>query len=287
MSSIELLFVHNNIGLKLKESDFFLNIISSSQPTTLTLNTNSNYYEMFYVFLDNQAISISYKEQLADTQRIACYAFLSTLTIGFCDEAILSISNSKDKYERLSDETLIMIDAENKEYIINYTRAVNNVFFDEYILYIGLSKNNFDWLSPIEELQTGFIANLSFNGNRIGDLVSYEIKRLPQRSEFDLYKLGFNFLNDIELTKNLSYFYDLDLVYVKTEDYFQFKATPNHNLKIKTGFRYKIEDFVLSISGSLYKNNLFGFEDINFHQRSEHHFESNYGSIDFSLKYSF
>ena len=186
MSSIELLFVHNNIALKLKESDFFLNLIRPIQPTTLSLNANSNYYEMFYIFSDNQSISISYKEQLADTQNIACYTF-SSLTIGFCDEAALGISNSKEKYERLSDETLMMIDAQNKEYKINYTRAVDNIFFDEYILYIGLSKNNFDWLSPIEELQTGFIANLIFNGNRIGDLVLNEIKRLPQRSEFGLY----------------------------------------------------------------------------------------------------
>lgn len=263
-----------------------MNLVRPIEPKALSLDASSDLFEVFYIFSENQSISLSYKDQVADTQKIQCYTF-SSLTVGYCDDAVLSISNSKSKYDRLDADTLMMIDAANQEYNINYTRAVNNIFFDEYVFYIGLSENSFDWLSPIEELQVGFIANLSYQGSRIGDLVTNEIKRLPQRTEFELYKLGFNFYNNINITQKLKYFYDLDMVLIKTDNYQEYKSTPTNNIKLKTGFLYQINDLNISIAGSLYKNNLFGFEDISFNQRSEHHFDSAFGSIDIALKYSF
>lgn len=239
-----------------------------------------------YVLSESHAISVSYKDQVAETQKIQCYTF-SSLTIGFCDEALLTISNTKSKYDVLGDDNLLMIDAQNTEYMIHYTRAKKTFAFDEYIIYLGMSENSFNWISPIEELQTGFIANLSYNGSRIGDLVSNEIKRLPQRSSFQIHKLGLNLYKDINLSSKIIYFYDIDLMYLKTRDYHQFNSSPNHNIRLKTGVKYKHKNLSVSLSGSLYKNNLIGYEDISFNQRSEHHFDSNFGLLNASIRYSF
>ena len=161
------------------------------QPKILSLKANSKYTEILYTLDNQKAVSISFKEQSADTQRIDCYTF-SSLTIGYCDEAQLGISNSKEKYDPLGNDSIMLIDAINEEFQFKYYQASNLNFLDEYILYIGISENKFDWLSPIEELTSGFISNLKFKGSRVGDLVTNEIKRLPQRDEFLLYKLGIN-----------------------------------------------------------------------------------------------
>ena len=152
-------------------------------PKKVDLQTSSKYNEIIFTLNPSNAISISYKEQIADEQRFNCYTF-SSLTIGFCDEAVFSITNTQEKYSSLNNNTLIKINGFNEELKINYYKAINLIFIDEIIIYLASSLNSFDWLSPIEELQTGFIANLSFNGAKIGSLVTQEIRRLPQREEF-------------------------------------------------------------------------------------------------------
>jgi len=280
------MFVHLDYGIKLKREDFYLNLERQTQPKKLSLNAKSDIYEFFYIMSSNKSISISYSKQLADSQKIECYTF-SSLTIGFCDEAFITITSTKDKYNILEDNTLMLIDALNKESRVNFTHAIDTFIADEYIFYLSVSENKFNWISPIEELQSGFIANLSYKGSKIGDLVINEIKRLPQRDKFNLYKVGINFFKDFKLIKNINFFYDIDLVYVSTDNYIVYKDIKNHNIKLETGFKFLYEDLIISLSGTLFQNNLFGFKDISFNQRSEHHFSSNFGTLNFGIQYSF
>ena len=285
-SSFELMLVQNNIGLKFNLGEFYLNLERPVQPKSLALNAESHLFEFFYILDSDKSISFTFKNQTSDTQQIECYTF-SSLTIGFCDEAVLSITNRKDKYDVLDDNKLMLLDAANKEIKLSYTQAIDTFFSDEYILYLAIGKNEFDWLSPIEELTNGFIANLSYRGSRIGDLVNNEIKRLPQRDGFQLYKLGLNFYKNIIIFKNISFFYDFDVVFVETKDYKIYNNINNHNIKFETGLNYRIDDLSFSLSGTLYQNNLFGYEDISFNQRSEHHFSSNFGTLNIKLRYNF
>ena len=285
-SSFELMLVQNNIGLKFNLGEFYLNLERPVQPKSLALNAESHLFEFFYILDSDKSISFTFKNQTSDTQQIECYTF-SSLTIGFCDEAVLSITNRKDKYDVLDDNKLMLLDAANKEIKLSYTQAIDTFFSDEYILYLAISKNEFDWLSPIEELTNGFIANLSYKGSRIGDLVNNEIKRLPQRDGFELYKLGLNFYKNIIIFKNISFFYDFDVVFVETKDYKIYNNINNHNIKFETGLNYRIDDLSFSLSGTLYQSNLFGYEDISFNQRSEHHFSSNFGTLNIKLRYNF
>ena len=240
-----------------------------------------------YLLNDSNALTISFKQQIADTQRINCYTF-SSLTIGFCDEAQILIRNSKEKYKPLGDSSIMMIDGMNQELQIKLIKALDINIVDEYELYVGLSENKFDWLSPIEELTTGFISNLSFQGSTIGNLVSNEIRRLPQRNKWLFYKFGINLKKDFLLSKNVYFFYDFDYRVITTDGYDVLNSTPKNNMSIKSGLKFQfLDNLTLSISASLYKNNLYGYEDISFTQRSEHQFDKAFGSINSSLIYKF
>ena len=282
----EILIVKNNLGLKYRQSSFTLDLVRSSEPKSINLTADSKLLETILILNNTSTISLSYKEQVADTQSINCYTF-SSLTIGFCDEAYITITNSKDKYKPLDNNMIMLIDGKNEELKLSFTKAADLLLVDEYFIYFAVSKNKFDWLSPIEELTSGFISNLSYSGSTIGQLVTNEIKKLPQRDDWLFYKLGFNVSKRIPIFNHFDIFYEADLVLVESSDYRTYQNINNHNIKINTGVNIHNNNFELLIFGTLYKNNLFGYEDISFNQRSEHHFSSNYGSLNMSIKYKF
>ena len=232
-------------------------------------------------------ISFSTSETIADQQDINCYTFYKSITVGFCDDAVLSITNSKDKYDPLNDNQLLIINGKNLEKKLIYTQTINNFFFDNYSLYISQSKNKFSWLSPIEELTSGFISSLTFNGQTIGQIVARDLKRFPQRDKYTFHKAGVSVFKNINLLNNIHFFYDLDFVYVKTSNYFVALDQPKYNVKLETGIVLNVNNFDLKLSGTIYQNNLYGFNDITFNQKTEHHFNSNFGSINIELKYLF
>lgn len=279
--------ISGRYGLKHKQSNFELNLIRPIHPKNVDLKATSKFNELIFTLNSSSALSIAYKEQSADEQRFNCYTF-SSLTLGYCDEATFSISNSKEKYKTLNNDTLMLINASNEELKINYYQALNSILIDEFIIYLASSKNSFDWLSPIEELQLGFFSNLSFKGSTVGSIVRQEIKRLPQREDFILNKVGINVINNISLNRYLDYFYSIDFVLVESEDYSIYRSIPNNNIKIETGIVFSAsESTSISVYGTLYKNNLFGYEDISFNQRSEHHFDKAFGSLNIKLKFLF
>ena len=282
----EILIVKNNLGLKYRQSSFTLDLVRSSEPKSINLTADSKLLETILILNNTSTISLSYKEQVADTQSINCYTF-SSLTIGFCDGAFITITNSKDKYKPLDNNMIMLIDGKNEELKLSFTKAADLTLVDEYFIYFAVSKNKFNWLSPIEELTSGFISNLSYRGSTIGELVTNEIKKLPQRDDWLFYKLGFNVSKRIPIFNHFDIFYEADLVLVESSDYRTYQNINNHNIKINTGVNIHNNNFELLIFGTLYKNNLFGYEDISFNQRSEHHFSSNYGSLNMSIKYKF
>ncbi len=77
---------NENYGIKLKQSNFNLDLKRDTYPKSLSLNAKSDYLELFYITGNYHAYSISYKNQKADTQRIRCYT-LGSLTIGSCMDA--------------------------------------------------------------------------------------------------------------------------------------------------------------------------------------------------------
>lgn len=180
-----------------------------------------------------------------------------------------------------------MIDGENKEIEFNFMKALDFMVIDELNFYLGVSENSFKWLTPLEEIRSGFIYNLEFNGSKIGQLIENELSRLPQREQFLIYKIGTNFKNNINFNNYFSFFYNIDFVYLINNNYQELNSFPSSNVKFQSGLKFFYKDFEANIYGTIYKNNIIGYEDISFNQRSEHHFNNKFGNIGLSLKYSF
>ena len=282
----ELFVAQNNFGIKLSNSTFNLDLERSTYPKKLALNAESETLELFY--LNDEATfaySVSFKEQVADPQVINCYTF-DSLTIGSCEEASLNISNSKAKYDSLGN-ALISIDGRNKSLKFNITTISNLNLIDEYSFFLEITENNFNWISPVEEITSGFIANLTYRGRRIGDLIDDTLDILPQRDSWNTVVAGLDLKKSINISKNLSFFIDPSLVLVEQLDYRNINKLIKYNFKLKSGLVINYDKLEASFYGTYYHNNLYGFEHISFNQRSEHHFNSNYGSLGVSINYNF
>ncbi len=285
-SSNKFLIYHKRFGVKLDQSVFNLDLERSIQPKVLNLNANSNSIELFNISDDlTSTYSLTFKTQSSDPQKINCYTF-STLTVGSCSDARFNVTNNKPKYDILGD-SLLSITGANKSLRIQNIKAVNTLFIDEFSLYLEVTENSFNWISPIEEITTGFIGNLTFSGQRVGDLIASTIKILPQREEWYTTVAGFSFKKSFNVTAQLAFFYNPTVILVKQIDYLNINKIPKYNINLKAGLEYSFKNIDLLIYGSYYQKNLYGFEHIAFNQRSEHHFDSDYGAIGATVTYSF
>ena len=119
------------------------------------------------------------------------------------------------------------------------------------------------------------------------ELIQNELIRLPQRDNWNIYKLGASVNKNFFINNLISLFYKLDLMFLYEDNYNEINYFPNKNVKIDSGINLNFENFVVILSGSIYKNNILGFEDISFNQRSEHHFDMEFGTINLEFLYRF
>ena len=288
-SKSEIYMEISNFGIKLTETNFFLELERSSEPKKLDLNANSSNIELLYLFDNkNKSLSLNIGRQEADDQFIDCYSF-SSVIIGSCDDARLSISNSKEKYEPLNDTSIMMISGSNESIKLNFNSIKGLFNLYDYDVFFSFTKNDFNWLTPVEEiiLNKGFIYNLGFQGRKLGELIEESLSILPQIANWNTMTIGlesstyYNIFNDTYLL------IEPTLIFVHQDGYSQMSEIPNYNVRLKTSIVYAKTNFQMSFYGSIYKNNLYGFENITFNQRSEHHFSSKYGNIGLEVKYLF
>ena len=285
-SDKEIFIYHDDFAFKVNVSNFNLDLERSIQPKKLKLNAESQSFELFFRDdLGTSSYSLSFKQQKADPQAIECYDF-SSLVIGSCPEANLKITNNKPKYADL-DGSLLVIDGKNQGLKLKFTHLSNMLILDEYSIFIEVTENKFNWISPLEEITSGFIGNLNWDGRRIGDLVTETINLLPQRDKWYTSIIGLTFNKSFKISKNFSFFVEPTVIIVKQVDYNNVNNLSNSNWRLKSGINLNAFDLDLSFYGAFYYRNLYGFEHISFNQRSEHHFDNNYGLLGISLKYSF
>ena len=285
IASSELLLIGEKFGIKLRQSDFSLDLVRFTEPKDVRLKAKSHFSELYFFLDSDSAISVSFKNQKADDQFIKCYSF-STFIIGSCEDASITITNSDEKYNILKND-IMKIDGKNEEFRFSYTSNQYNNFSDQIIVYAGISKNSFDWITPIEEIKSGFLFNLTIEGQKLGDLIQRELSRLPQRDSFYIYKVGITSKKDFQLNSFIDFFYELDIVALSSDKYNEINTFQNNNVRFKSGLNMNFNQLDLSFYGILYKNNILGYEDIAFNQRSEHHFDKKFGNLGLKLQYNF
>ena len=117
--SSELLLIGEKFGIKLRQSDFSLDLVRFTEPKDVRLKAKSHFSELYFFLDSDSAISVSFKNQKADDQFIKCYSF-STFIIGSCEDASITITNSDEKYNILKND-IMKIDGKNEEFRFSYT----------------------------------------------------------------------------------------------------------------------------------------------------------------------
>ena len=297
-SDMEFFVGHNNLGIKIAEESYRLDLEREFHPKKLKLNAKSHSAEIFYFdVLSNSFFSVEFKQQIADPQIINCYTFYDytpnfldlegpSLDIGTCADADINISNTKPKYNFLGD-SLIWLAAENQSMKFKFTSSSELSFLNKYSVFLQFTENKFNWVSPIEEIKDGFIANLEINNKKVSDYVNETIAALPQRDDWITVVAGASIYKSFPITNYFSIFYEPTLIVVEQIDYKPLNQPHRYNLSIQSGIKYNYNNFLASFYGTFYLNNLYGFEHIGFNQRSERHFNYKYGSLGISLTYKF
>ena len=228
---------------------------------------------------------ISYANQVADPQVFSCYEF-SGIILGGCDNASFIISSSNPKYDNLGSN-IVSINGDTDIFSIGYTRYINNFWLNSLSFDITQTKYKYEWLSPIEDIQSPFLLNLTINGNNLGDAITDTLSRLPQRDEWKSYQFNLGLKQKFISIYNFNLIGEYDFVILNFENYQEYADTPKFNLKIRAGLEIDLKNISLTLYGDLYKNNLIGFEPITFNQRSEHYFDKAYGELGLILNINF
>tara|TARA_S200000501_G_C20736400_1_gene705255 strand:- start:20 stop:802 length:783 start_codon:yes stop_codon:yes gene_type:complete len=256
-----------------------------TEPKIVNLTANSFLSEFFYIPTSTTAFSILLSTQKADTQYFDCYTF-TNLTIGSCIDASINLSNSKEKYNKMNG-SIFLLDGKNTSIEFSFYKALNFKLVDEVKLFINGTKNEFDWLSPVEEITSGFLYNLTYQGDKLGNIIENILLNMPQRDDWNTYIFGIDLKKDIFLKNNLIFFNEFSFLTIKQSNYRNISNIPDNNMSLTSGLELSYKDLIVKLFGKIYENNLYGFEQIAFNQRSEHHFDNNYGSIGISIRYNF
>ena len=283
--SIEAGFIYKKIQGKIYTNEIELNLERATEPKNVTLNAKKDGGSIGYNIDDKNLVYISYANQVADPQVFSCYEF-SGIILGGCDNASFIISSSNPKYDNLGSN-IVSINGDTDIFSIGYTRYINNFWLNSLSFDITQTKYKYEWLSPIEDIQSPFLLNLTINGNNLGDAITDTLSRLPQRDEWKSYQFNLGLKQKFISIYNFNLIGEYDFVILNFENYQEYVDTPKFNLKIRAGLEIDLKNISLTLYGDLYKNNLIGFEPITFNQRSEHYFDKAYGELGLILNINF
>ena len=275
----------NKIGISLANSDLSLNLQRSSEPIDVSLDANKQIVTFFYKINEDLKINLIHEDQSANQQQFSCYSF-SGITIGSCNSSDIQIGTNNPKYDVLG-ENLIVIDADTATKGIRLDYKIDSFLLDNISIGLLSTKHTYDWLSPLEDIQSPFIRDLVINGVVLGDALDQSIAQLPQRTPWTTNQINFNIYKSIPLNSNIEIYSGIDLVYLKIKDYNVYDQSPNHNIKLNIGARIQVGMIEFELFGDIYKNNLIGFEHITFNQRTEHYFDRTYGNLGIKVVLNF
>ena len=282
---IELGLSFKNIKTTFYTNEINLNLQRSSEPKDVSLLTIKDGLELGYIFQNDDYLYVLSSKQNADQQLFNCYAF-STFILGSCDTANLQISSVNPKYNSL-DNNIISIDASTKSYGIGYKKHFNNFWIESTAIEFVKTSYKYNWLSPLEDIQSPFLLNLTIDGVALGDALNNTLQRFPQREEWNTSQLNLGIKQKFVSIYNFNLIAEYDLVLLQFSDYREYKNTPEYNFRLRAGIEFYEQNLSLLLYGDAYLNNLIGFEPITFSQRTEHYFDKPYGELGLKFHFKF
>ena len=282
---VELGLSFKNIKTRLYANEIDLTLQRSSEPKDVSLLAMKDGIELGYIFQNNDYLYVLASKQNADQQLFNCYAF-STFILGSCDTANLQISSANPKYDSLGDN-IVSIDASTKSYGVGYKKHFNNFWIESTAIEFVKTSYKYNWLSPLEDIQSPFLLNLTIDGIALGDALNNTLQRFPQREEWNTSQLNLGIKQKFIFIYNFNFIAQYDLVLLQFSDYREYKNTPEYNFRLRAGIEFYAQNLSLLFYGDAYLNNLIGFEPITFNQRTEHYFDKPYGELGLKFQFKF
>ena len=282
---VELGLSFKNIKTKLYTNEIDLTLQRSSEPKNVSLYANKKGFDLGYVLKNGDYIYLLASKQSADPQLFNCYEF-SAFVLGSCDAANLQVSSTNPLYESLGDN-IISINASTKSYGMGYQKYFNNFWIQSTLIELTNTSYSYDWLSPLEDIQSPFLLNLKVDGVTLGDALNSTFERMPQRNEWESLQLKLGIKQKFILIHSFNFIAEYDLVLLEFSDYREYKDTPEFNFRLRAGIEFYSGSINLLLYGDAYVNNLIGFEPITFNQRTEHYFNKPYGELGLKFQFKF
>ena len=282
---VELGLGFKNIKTTLYTKDIDLTLQRSSEPKDVSLLAMKDGIELGYIFQNDDYLYVLASKQNADQQLFNCYEF-STFILGSCDSANLQISSVNPKYESLGDN-IVSIDASTKSYGVGYKKYFNTFWVESTAIEFVKTSYEYNWLSPLEDIRSPFLLNLTIDGVALGDALNNTLQRFPQREEWDTSQLNLGIKQKFVSIYNFNLIAEYDLVLLQFTDYREYKNTPEYNFRLRAGIEFYAQSLSLLLYGDAYLNNLIGFEPITFNQRTEHYFDKPYGELGLKFQFKF
>ena len=282
---VELGLSFKNIKTTLYTNEIELTLQRSSEPKDVSLLAIKDGLELGYIFKNDDYLYVLASKQNADQQLFNCYEF-STFILGSCDSANLQISSVNTKYDSLGDN-IVSIDASTKSYGVGYMKHFNNFWIESTAIEFVKTSYKYNWLSPLEDIRSPFLLNLTIDGVALGDALNNTLQRFPQREEWNTSQLNLGLKQKFISIYNFNLIAEYDLVLLQFSDYREYKNTPEYNFRLRAGIEFYAQNLSLLFYGDAYLNNLIGFEPITFNQRTEHYFDKPYGELVLKFQFKF
>lgn len=282
---VELGLSFKNIKTTLYTNEIDLTLQRSSEPKDVSLLAMKDGIELGYIFQNDDYLYVLASKQNADQQLFNCYEF-STFVLGSCDSANLQISSVNPKYDSLGNN-IVSIDASTKSYGIGFKKYFNNFWVESTAIEFVKTSYEYNWLSPLEDIKSPFLLNLTIEGIALGDALNNTLQRFPQREEWSSSQLNLGLKQKFISIYNFNLITEYDLVLLQFSDYREYKSTPEYNFRLRAGIEFYAQNLSLLFYGDAYLNNLIGFEPITFNQRTEHHFDKPYGELGLKFQFKF
>ena len=284
-SEIAVKIENSSFYASLADADFDLKLSRITEPKNVDLQAQKRNFKAGYKFNESSSLFLLKNFQDSKSQSFDCYGFGSFI-IGYCSNADININFTNSKYEALGDK-IIKINGKTKSTGLGYKREIDLFGFYEASFVYLKTEYSYDWISPVEEIDSPFILGLSINGVTLENAINESISKLPQRDKWRSHQLELSLKQKIVTFNNLSFISNYDLVSISFADYKKIERIPNFNVRFRLGLEYSKKDYELLFYGDIYKNNLIGFEPITFNQRTESYFNKSFGEIGISLSMDF
>ncbi len=282
---------HKNFYIGLEKISLLLEATRNNFPKKVDVDVDEEIISLGY-FINSNLIKISKQSTTKLSQSFDCYSF-QTITLGSCNEADLSITSTDPKYNGLNGD-LIKIEGETSGYAIEYIfkEAPSNLKWiaDSMELAVIYNQYNYNWLTPLEEIKSNVLLNLNFGGITLGEALSNEFARLPQRDQWETFQFRARSIKDFyfnDWNDNVGIHSEIDLNFISYQNYSDYKSVPSNNFKLKLGLFLRSNNVEFMIFGEYFQNNLLGYHPIVLNQRTESRLSNDFGQLGISFRLLF